>query len=155
MTPRELAFFEARVRRSDGCWEWTGRRSRYGYGRVLVEGRERGAHRVAYEMSTGVRVPDHLDVCHRCDNRLCVRAEHLFVGTRADNSADMVAKGRQAKGEKNGQCRLTAEQVLDLRRRASAGESIVSLAKSVPVSMAAVWLAVRGKNWKHLPGAVS
>lgn len=90
--------FEPLVRRETEppyCIVWTGTRVRSGYG--LYRGRR--AHRVAYELAYGP-IPPGLEVMHRCDNRPCVRPEHLWAGTHADNMRDKVAKGRAGKGRK-------------------------------------------------------
>ncbi len=87
--------FESKVdiKGEDECWNWTGCKSKAGYGQFLGQ----YAHRIAYEMYTGERVY-HLHVLHRCDNPSCVNPSHLFLGTHADNMRDMKDKGRSRNG---------------------------------------------------------
>ena len=98
------AEFFARTDRSSGCWEWTGPRqtpSRTGrtggYGRIKRHGRQVFAHRHAYELAKG-SIPDGLVVMHTCDNPPCINPDHLMLGTKRDNSRDMVRKGRWSMG---------------------------------------------------------
>lgn len=85
------------TRRTTGCWEWTGARSAKGYGVLNVRETSRLASRVAWQLEHG-KIPRGLYVLHKCDNPGCVRPSHLFLGTLADNNADMLAKGRYHRG---------------------------------------------------------
>jgi hypothetical protein len=118
----------------DECWPWTAAKS-VGYGSFDVDGRRRGAHRLSWEMANGP-IPYGMLVCHRCDNPSCVNPDHLFLGTYAENMADMIAKGRDRKrplvGAENPI--LTDEQVRDVHRRVLAGEDTRALASEFGVS---------------------
>ena len=95
----------------EGCWEYGGKIRTDGYGSVYIHNGTRAgttalAHRVVYEGMVGP-IPEGMFLCHHCDNPKCVRPDHIFVGTDADNKADMYAKGRQASGERLPQARRT------------------------------------------------
>jgi len=75
-----------------GCIEWQKGRS-CGYGQVTNRGRPDRAHRASYKLNKGT-IPEGLCVLHSCDNKICINPEHLWLGTLADNVADMVSKNR-------------------------------------------------------------
>lgn len=85
--------FWAQVEKTDGCWLWRGRRDGSGYGQLQYKKQRIGAHRLSYELHIA-EIPAGLWVLHRCDNKLCVRPDHLFLGTHLDNVRDCVSKGR-------------------------------------------------------------
>jgi hypothetical protein len=85
--------FWAKVNKTDTCWLWTGSYGNHGYGNFRYKNTIRTAHRVAYMELVG-EIPEGMCVCHTCDNTLCVRPDHLWLGTKSDNSLDRDRKKR-------------------------------------------------------------
>lgn len=135
---------------SAGCWIWTGRISRNGYGNIPHRHISCSTHRFAWRLFVGP-IPDGLFVCHRCDVQTCVNPEHLFLGTPAENSADMISKGRSPFGERSGRAKLTEAQVLEILDEHATGKSSYRLlAQRFGVSRSAIQFIVKGTNWSHL-----
>lgn len=145
MTPKDLARFWSKVDKAGDCWEWTAAKRSSGYGAFWL-GEMQSAHRVAYRLTHGELPPV---VRHTCDNPACVRPDHLRGGTVQDNADDMVSKGRQARGERNGTAKLTRELVRQIRylypRKGQA-----ELGRIFGVSRDAVWSIVHGRRWAWL-----
>ena len=140
-----------------GCWEWQGT-TRNGYGRMTIGSRTDGTrktvstHRLAYELHFG-EIPDGMEVCHKCDNRLCVNPYHLFLGTHQDNMDDREQKGRNnpPRGEKHSKAKLTEKDVLAIREKRMQGKSFGKLAEEYAVNKKTIINAVTGKSWAYLP----
>jgi len=78
-----------------GCDEWTGKPNNCGYGRFGYNGVMYLAHRFCYMLYCGLdSIPDDKEVCHTCDNRMCVTFGHLWLGTHQENIIDCIDKGR-------------------------------------------------------------
>lgn len=139
------------------CWEWTGYRLG-GYAAIRRGGRGtktvRATH-VAWEIQRGEPFPADRNACHHCDNPGCVRVEpdgkgHVFAGTHADNMADMMAKGRSARGERSGVAKLDERAVRAIRAARQQGVTLAVLARRFGVSQNTVSVAANGKNWAHV-----
>jgi hypothetical protein len=141
--PLSERFWE-KVDKSGDCWVWTGATVRTGHGKIYAHGHPTAAHRLSYEWSYGP-IPEGLCVCHRCDNPPCVRPDHLFLGTIADNNHDSIGKGRSATA------RLTETQVREMRASYAAHEgSFARLAQRFGVNPSTVGLIVHRKLWAHV-----
>lgn len=152
MIPRRTTFASrTRVDAHTGCIVWTGLTTSTGYGRIKHRGRRTAAHRVAWELANGP-VQNGLFVLHHCDNPLCVNVAHLFLGTAADNSADMVAKGRSNHGERNPLAKINADIARSIVTRVANGEMKVAVARSYGISESLVRAVVLGKRWGKVVG---
>ncbi len=149
---RDLAerFWE-KVAKSDGCWLWTGARTPHGYGCLSRSGERALASRVSWELHHGP-IPPGLHVLHRCDNPPCVRPDHLFLGTHADNMADMARKKRIPVGAARWNAKLTPEIVREIRKRYKQGDCAVGqISDELGCSHSLISMIVRRKRWKCVP----
>ncbi|QCB93317.1 HNH endonuclease [Cellulomonas shaoxiangyii] len=131
---------------SNGCLEWAGATfGPGGYGAAWDGERTRGAHRVAYELTHGP-IPDGLLVRHACDNRRCVKPEHLSVGTYADNARDCTERARKATGHHSPLAKLTDDQVAEIRALYATGKwTQRELGRRFSVTQARVWQIVHDR----------
>lgn len=133
---------------ASGCWLWQGMVRPDGYGAARHNGKEHGAHRVAWMLFRG-KIRTGIVVCHKCDVRACVNPEHLFLGTAAENVRDMAEKGRCPRGEKHGSARLTAEQVTRIKTMLAEDRMYMTeIAREFGVSPTTIRAIKVGKTWK-------
>jgi hypothetical protein len=161
--------FEEKTKQADSirsgmetpCLLWVGYKDKSGYGRLGVGSREDGtkrnelSHRIAWVLKYG-DVADDICVLHRCDNPQCVNVEHLFLGTKADNNHDMVAKGRMVfqthpekrqRGESHFAAKLTKPIVIEIRR---SNRSSLSWARQLGMAKSTIQAARNRHTWRHV-----
>ena len=141
--------FMSHVKKTDTCWLWVGGVNEGGYGMFKYNSRAARSHRVSWELHCGV-VPAHLFVLHKCDVRTCVNPDHLFLGTKRDNNLDMVLKGRQVWGVRNGRHKLSEEDVVSIRDFRRQGATLRSIASRFRVSSGHICDIIGGRRWVHL-----
>lgn len=114
------------VKGPDDCWLWKGSvQVKTGYGKYRLNGQHTSSHRIAYFLAFG-EIPDGINICHRCDVRLCCNPGHLFAGTHQDNMTDMVSKSRQYRPPTGGahhNAKLTDEQIRKVKGLTAMGFS--------------------------------
>ena len=128
------------------CWEWKASRNSLGYGQFKLDGASDLAHRIAVRLS-GVPLHSEQVVMHTCDNPACCNPRHLLVADHAQNVADRVAKGRSARGSKNGRAKLTDEQVLLIR---ADNRPLSQIAADYGVTVRAITHIQMRRTWKHV-----
>ena len=133
------------------CHLWVGAVAGNGYGAFqLGVRRQIGAHVFAFTLAHGKPPSSTPLVLHSCDRPLCCNDAHLRAGTFADNRADCVARGRQARGERVHCAKLTASDVIEVRRLRSSGATQRMIAERFGVARQSVASICSGKNWGHV-----
>lgn len=147
-----------------GCWEFQGCLMPSGYSKIGKGHKTYLGHRLAWIESNG-EIPEGLCVLHRCDNRKCINPAHLFLGTKQDNTDDMIRKGRERfvglkspncrkptapKGEKHSNAKLTEKQIAEIRAMYGGGARQVDLAAQFGINQCHVSRIVRKESWSHV-----
>lgn len=125
------------------CWHWKGAGKGNGYGNININRKTTAAHRVAYELFIG-KVPGGLDVCHICDNRWCVNPDHLYIGTRVENMADAVFRGRATGHHRK---HLKENQVQEIRRLLNGGVDARRISIITKVGYETIMNIQRGQSY--------
>lgn len=156
--------FWSKVDKTESCWIWKGNTSgpkrngklRYARGYFSI-GRTKkhvGATRFSFELANGP-IPKGLFVCHKCDNSLCVRPDHLFLGTPQANTNDMIAKGRARHPTRadgfDFWSKLKEKDVLNIREYYPTIKSHTKLGKMFGISSSQVGRIINRESWAHLP----
>lgn len=138
------------------CWQWTGAITKTtGYGKFGIgDKKTMDAHRFVCVYIHELDMRGY-DSCHSCDNRKCVRPEHLSKGTRKSNALECVSRDRHprvgghALGERNGAARLKRDQVREIKLRGKS-ENLSQIADDFGVSNDCIWDILNGRTWKHV-----
>lgn len=143
--------FEKHVIRQDGCWGWRGKCDKGEYG-IMSCDRRHGpdrAHRASWIIHKGP-IPKGMLVCHKCDTRECTNPDHLFLGTPADNTRDMIQKNRKCIGINVPSAKLNDESVRVIKGLLKLKMSYPKIAKMFNVGINAIVRIKRGETWKHI-----
>lgn len=135
------------------CLMWRGSINKRGYGwiRDTQWGKKFSItmpHQLSYILAKG-DYDRELEICHRCNNPTCVRAEHLYAGTHKDNMRDFANTGRN-KGSLNRKAVLTEEEVLQIRYMKTQGYSIRGIAALYGIGISTVQSIHKRINWRHI-----
>jgi len=148
---RRKSFYE-KLKTHNECLEYSGAKTKDGYGWIGVNGTQITAHRLAYILEKGSIESSKILVCHKCDNPPCCNVDHLFLGTDKDNNHDMIKKGRKVilKGEGHPNSKLTnntVEHILVSNKTAK------ELSIDLKVSRYTIYDIRSGKSWRHITNA--
>lgn len=137
---------------SDGeCWTFTGCKDDCGYGRINKDGRLVRLHRAVYEHHHGL-ISERLVVRHKCDNRACLRIDHLEIGTQADNIADMDKRGRRVtiRGGERSTAVLRESDIHEIRRLLADGVTCAKIGPKFGVTPEMIGHIKNGRAWRHV-----
>lgn len=149
---RDCSRFWKKVLKSgiEDCWLWNGTIANH-YGKfTLIDGTQTTAHRVSWQIVNGIIDSKTKLVCHKCDNRLCVNPNHLFIGTAQENTNDMVSKGRSRTGTKHSLSKMSETDIKLMRFLYSIGARQKCLASWFGLKRPSVNQIVHRKLWRHI-----
>lgn len=134
-----------------GCDLWGKGQTGSGYGAAYINGKQILAHRLSYKLSTGID-PKGFVVCHRCDNKLCINPDHLFLGTQKDNIRDMFNKKRQhdRRGCNGNHSKLEDKDVYEIKDLIKFGYTYNHIGEMYNVSLGAIADIGCGRAWAHI-----
>ena len=115
------------------CWNVTSHIAELqGYIPVTFKGLRTRAHRLSYIFANG-DIPKGGIIRHSCDNNSCINPKHLIMGTKQDNTQDMIHRNRESdwKDRKGHRSKLTANEYDKIK---NSKLSSYALAKMYPVS---------------------
>lgn len=152
-----LKRFWDKVEKTDTCWIWIAHKIKKGYGHFHFQTDDILAHRFSYQLHKGP-IPEGKLVLHTCDNPSCVNPDHLWIGNEKENRDDADRKGRgkyfgskiPKKGIENINCKLTEDQVKEIRNLKETGKSLRNIAKQFNVFWLTIFNIVHRKTWKHI-----
>lgn len=148
MNDEEFARFMTHTEVSDdGCWLWVGSKFKSGYGKIKVRGKTGRTHRLMLARTLGRELGKGMDVLHSCRSRHCCNPDHLREGTRKENETDKIRDETTNRGEKNGQTKLTEEQVRAIQSDPRTHQVI---ADEYGLCRRSVGNIKSGKTWSHL-----
>lgn len=119
------------------------------YGVFKYHLRQHKAHRFSFEIAHG-KIPEGLDVLHRCDTPPCVNPAHLFLGTQSDNNRDRDSKLRHAHGTRNYFAKLTESDIRSIRELHARGVPQKDIAKEFNIDRHHVSNIVKHRHWKFV-----
>ncbi|MGJ8660688.1 MAG: HNH endonuclease signature motif containing protein [Bacteroidota bacterium] len=135
---------------NSGCWLWLNFLDKDGYGFIRDNGIRHRAHRYSFLKHKG-EIPKDNVVCHKCDNPTCVNPDHLFIGTKKDNTQDMLKKGRNgktgARGEMNPNTKLKENDIINIVK---SNFSNTKLSRIYDVSMSTIARIKTRQVWAHV-----
>ena len=141
--------FEEKVIRKEGCWDWKGAKGPNGYLNIRYNQKKIMAHRASWILYKG-EIPEGIHVLHKCDNRRCTNPEHLFLGTEKDNAIDRQEKNRGQKGITHNKCKLSEDNVREIKILLKLGVSCEKISKKFCVTNGTIWFIKSGITWKHI-----
>lgn len=147
----------SRMVKADGpldtqCWIWTWGQDGAGYGHVWWKGKVWGTHRLSYIVFVGP-IPPNLDCLHHCDDKACIRPNHLYLGTDLDNVNDRIRRGRSKHyvGEAHCSATLTEVEVSHIKFLALEEQlSLSQIGELYGTTYGNVFMIKKGLSWKHV-----